>query len=115
MSQPHDPVDILGIHCDLSRLMHRSDAPAVFGWVDMKIWGSSMLWLISEQLLNVSSDWSKIDGQVMPILGRSPLAKTWPAGQGAPPIAHSIPNLMIGPPVPYIRPKRNGPTRDGDR
>jgi hypothetical protein len=36
-SQAHDPVDILDIHCDFSRLAYQSDAPAVFGWVDMKI------------------------------------------------------------------------------
>ena len=40
-SQPHDPVNILDIHCDLVDWRTKSDAPAVFGWGRYEDWGDS--------------------------------------------------------------------------
>jgi hypothetical protein len=64
-------------------------------------------------VVEVSSDWSKIDDKAMPILGRFALAKRGPPRSRFPPSDPHTPfhTLMIGPLVPYIRPKRKGPTR----
>jgi hypothetical protein len=114
-SQPHDPVDILDIHCDLIDWRTNPMHLRFLGWVDMKIGGCSRARLIAVVVVEVSSDWPKIDKKAMPILGRFALQNV-AAGQGFPPLIALYPNLDDrSPPVPYIRPKRKGPTRDGMR
>ena len=68
------------------------------GWVDMKIGGGSGGPAYRCVVVEVSSDWSKIDKKAMPILGRFALQNV-AAGQGPPrPTAdsNSILTLTIG-------------------
>ena len=77
-------------------------------------WGGAGLQLIAGVVVDVSSDWSKIDDKAMPILGRF-ACKTWRAGQGSPLRWRALSQTLIDRAstvvVPYIRPKRKGPAR----